>query len=160
VSTSPLSRAGRGRRRQRGAVLVESIIVSVLLMTFLASGLFLHRLYVEQHKAIEQARLAAWSQALPGCHAAVDFRSIWESTGATDAQLDVETDMAPAFFGGVGHTSGSASQEVRAHERLGGGTYTLSATDTVACNEVAQPKGRNIKTLLGYITSNVIPNLF
>ena len=51
----------KARRHARGAVLVEGIIVSSMLITLMAGGLFLHHLYVAQIKALEDARLAAWS---------------------------------------------------------------------------------------------------
>ena len=154
-------RDSRRRRKQRGAALVEAIIVSVMLMTFMAGGLFLHRLYAAQHKALEQARLAAWSQAMQGCQSAVDLNAVWQATGANEAPMDVETDSAPGFFGAVGRTSGSASESVTAQARLGGSTYTLSASDSVACNEIAQDvKKRNIESLIGYITANVVPSMF
>lgn len=146
-------------RRQRGAVLVEAIIVSSMLMIFMASGLFLHRLYVAQHKAIEEARLAAWSQAMQGCSGAVDLNSVWQGAGATEMPVDVDTDSAPGFFGAVSHTSGSASKTASAHARAGGGSYTLSSSSSVACNEIPQ-QGRNVANLVGYITSNIIPSFF
>jgi len=161
MSTLSRSRALLRRRQQRGAALVEGIIVSVMLLTFMAGGFFLHRLYWAPQKALEQARLAAWSQALKGCQSAVDLNAVWQSTGASEAPIDVETESAPSFFGAVSHTSGSASESATAHARIGGGTYTLSASDSVACNEIPQDeKARNIESLLGYIISNVIPSMF
>jgi uncharacterized membrane protein len=152
-------RSRRRRREQRGAVLVEAIVVSAMLMMFMASGLFLNRLYVAQHRAIEQARLAAWSQAMQGCAGAVDLDVVWQGAGANEAPVDVDTESAPSFFGAVHHTSGSASQTASAHQRAGGGSFTLNASDSVACNEVPQ-NGRNIASLVGNITSNVIPSFF
>jgi hypothetical protein len=147
------------RRRQRGAALVEAIIVSSMLMLFMAGGLFLHRLYVAQHKAIEQARLAAWSQAMQGCASQVDLDGVWQGAGLGTPSVDVETESVPGFFGSVNHTSGSASQTATAHGRIGGGSYTLTSSDTVACNEVPQ-NGRNVASLVRNITSNIIPSLF
>lgn len=139
--------------------MVEAIIVSSMLMIFMAGGLFLHRLYIAQHKAIEDARLAAWSQAMQGCSGAVDLNSVWQGSGATEMPVDVDTDSAPGFFGTVSHTSGSASQSASAHARVGGGSYTMSISNSVACNEIPQ-KGRNVANLVGYITSNIIPSFF
>ena len=147
------------RRQQRGAALVEAIIVSAMLMTFMAGGLFFHRLYVAQHKANEQARLAAWSQAMQGCSSEVDLNAVWQGSGQNEPPVDVDTDSAPGFFGAVSHTSGSASQSASAHARVGGGTYTMSFNTSVACNGIPQ-KGRNVATLVGYITSNVVPSFF
>jgi hypothetical protein len=151
---------GRRRRRARGAALVEAIIVSGLLMTVMAAGMFLHRLYVAQHDALGEARLAAWSQGVSGCSAPIDLGAIWKEAGESEQPVDVETESAPGFFGAVGHTSGSASKTATAHARVGGGSYTLSASDSVACNEIAHDKRGDIGSLLGYITSNVVPSFF
>jgi len=148
------------RRTSRGAALVESIIVSSLLMTFMAGGLFLHRLYAAQHRALMQARLAAWSQAMKGCNSAVDLNAIWREAGNADAPTQVDTESTPAFFGAVGHTSGSASQSASASARAGGDSHTLSASNSVACNEVANDDRGDVAGLIGYISGSVLPHFF
>lgn len=150
----------RRRRLQRGAALVEAVIVSGLLMTMMAGGLFLHRLYVAQHDALGEARLAAWSQALAGCNSGIDLNAVWRQAGESGEPVDIETTSAPGFFGAVGHTSASASKNARADARVGGGSYTLNASDTVACNEIAQSERGDVASLLGYITANVVPSFF
>lgn len=150
----------RRLRRARGAVLVEAVIVSALLMTLMAGGLFLHRLYSSKLKAMNDARTAGWSQALRGCNSAVDLNAIWTEIGASSAPIEVETSSAPAFFGSVGHTSGSASEGATAHRRVGGGSYTLSTTNSIACNEVPQSDRGDVIDLLGYIQASVITSDF
>jgi len=150
----------KARRHARGAVLVEGIIVSSMLITLMAGGLFLHHLYVAQIKALEDARLAAWSQALSGCSTGVDLGGIWQDAGESSAPIDVDTDSAPGFFGTVSHTGGSARESATADARVGGLTYTLSVKDTVACNEVPQNERGDAISLIGYITANVIPSFF
>ena len=147
-------------RRARGAVLVEGIIVSSMLITLMAGGWFLHRLYVGQIKALQDARLAAWSQALQGCNSGVDLGGIWHEAGESSAPLDVDTDSAPSFFGTVSHTRGSASETATADARVGGKTYMLSAEDSVACNEVPQNERGDAISLIGYISANLIPSFF
>jgi len=149
----------RRRRRGRGAALVEAIIVSAMLMTIMAAGLFLHHLYVAQMKALADARLAGWSQALAGCNAGVDLGAIWSESGQNAAPPDVDTESTPGFFGSVGHTAGSASETATAHARIGGGSYTLTAQDSIACNEVAQGRG-DVLSIIGYVSSNVVPSFF
>ena len=156
----PLSFRRKARRRGRGAVLVEGIIVSSILILLMAGGLFLHHLYVAQIKALEDARLAAWSQGLQGCSEAVDLGGIWRDAGESSAPIDVDTDSAPSFFGAVSHTGGSARETVTAEARLGGKSTTLTVTDTVACNEVPQNQRGDAISLIGYITANVIPSFF
>jgi hypothetical protein len=144
------------RHARRGAALVESIIVSALLMTFMAGGLFLHRLYMAQQKAINDARLTAWTQAMKGCNAAVDLQAIW--LDACDGPPSTSIEMEPpGFFGAVSHTSGSASRSASAHARVGGGGYTLSASDSVACNEIANDDRGDAVGLIRYIGANVLP---
>jgi hypothetical protein len=150
----------QSRRQARGAVLVEGIIVTSMLMTMMAGGLFLHHLYLAQMKALADARLAAWSQALHGCNSGVDLGGIWRDAGESSAPMDVDTDSAPSFFGAVGHTSGSGSETASAHERAGGKSYTLSVSDSVACNEVAQDERGDVLSLVGYISANIVPSFF
>jgi len=157
--SSNARRRRQSRRRARGAALVEGIIVSSMLMTMMAAGLFLHRLYVAQMKALADARLAGWSQALAGCNAGVDLGAIWSQSGQNAAPPDVDTESTPGFFGSVGHTAGSASETATAHARIGGGSYTLTAQDSIACNEVAQERG-DVMSLIGYVTSNAVPSFF
>jgi hypothetical protein len=156
----PLLARIKARRLARGAVLVEGIIVSSMLITLMAGGLFLHRLYVAQVKALQDARLAAWSQALQGCSSAIDLGGIWGEAGESSTPLDVDTDSAPSFFGAVSHTSGSASKTASADARVSSKTYTLSVKDSVACNEIAQDERGDAISLIGYISANVIPSFF
>ena len=150
----------RSRSRVRGAVLVEGIIVVSMLITMMIGGLFLHHLYLAQMKALGDARLAAWSQALQGCNSGADLGGIWRDAGESEAPVDVDTDSAPAYFGAVSQTSGSASEIPVAHERLGGKSYTLSVTDSVACNEVPQNPRGDVLSLVGYISANIVPSFF
>src|SRR5690349_8171441 len=99
----------RQRRSSRGAALVEAIIVSIMLMTMMAGGLFFHRLYEAQHIAIERARLEAWTRSNKGCAEPLDLATIF-GLGSEQGEPDVESDTPPAFFGAVGHTSRSASE--------------------------------------------------
>jgi hypothetical protein len=156
---APIARL-KHRRFARGAALVEGIVVVSLLMSLMAGGLFLHHLYLAQMKALGDARLAAWSQALQGCNSGVNLGGIWSDAGESAAPLDVDTESAPSFFGVVSHTSGSARETASAHERAGGKSYTLSASDTVACNEVPQNERGDVLSLVGYISKNLIPSFF
>lgn len=55
------------KRCSRGAVLVEGLIVSMLMMMFVAAVLFTHRLYASKMMTVLQAREGAWLHVLPGC---------------------------------------------------------------------------------------------
>lgn len=131
-----------------------------MLMTMMAAALFLHHLYLAQMKAIGDARLAAWSQALQGCNSGVDLGGIWQEAGESSTPLDVDTDSTPSFFGAIGHESGSASESAPPHERVGTKAYKISISDSVACNEIPQNERGDAISLIGYITANVIPSFF
>lgn len=150
----------KSRTRARGAALVEGIVVTSMLMTLMAGGLFLHHMYLAQMKAIGDARLAAWSQALQGCNSGVDLGGIWSEAGESSAPIDVDTDSAASFFGAVSHTSGSASERATADARVGGMSFTMKTTNSVACNEVPQNQRGDVLSLVGYITANIIPSFF
>ncbi len=138
--------------------MVEAIIVSGLLVTMMGAGLFLHRVYAAKHRALQDARLAAWLKS-NDCHSAIDMGAVWTQTGLAGEPMDVETQSLPGFFGAVGHTTGSASHQAAANSRGAGGDRTLSASHTVACNEVSQDKRGDAASLLGYMTSNLVPTL-
>lgn len=150
----------RSRKRARGSVLVEGIIVASMLTLMMAGGLFLHRLYVAQMKAIGDARLAAWSQALKGCNSGVDLSGIWRDAGESSAPVDVDTDSTPSFFGAVSHNSGSASETATPDALIASKSYRMTVNDSVACNEVAQNPRGDVLSLVGYISANVIPSFF
>jgi len=148
------------RKRTRGAVLVEGIIVATMLTLMMAGGLFLHHLYVAQMKAIGDARLAAWTQALKGCNSAVDLTGIWREAGESSAPVDVDTDSTPSFFGAISHNSGSSSETAKPDVVIGTKTYKVTVNDSVACNEIPQNKRGDILSLVGYISANVVPSFF
>ncbi|HYQ44856.1 MAG TPA: hypothetical protein VER11_22880 [Polyangiaceae bacterium] len=158
-SITALHRLG-SRGRARGAALVEGIVVTSMLMTMMAGGLFLHHLYLAQMKAIGDARLAAWSQALKGCNAGVDLGAIWSEAGESSAPIDVDTDSTPSFFGAISHNSGSASESATPHERVGNKSYKLSVEDSVACDEIPQNQRGDVISLIGYVSGNVVPKFF
>jgi hypothetical protein len=124
------------RRRARGAVAIEALIVSSLLVSVLAAGVFVHRAYATKLRVIREARVAAWQPALKGC-----------------ASLPGLSAMAPAVSGlgdesGTGNVSDDATEswvsvgdksESRSGEASGNAffrSYSLSSKESVACNPV------------------------
>ena len=75
--TSPFTKPGR-RSLERGAILVESLIVCTLLITSLVCALFFHRLYAAKLRAIREARFLVWQAAnSPGCGgSSIDLQAI------------------------------------------------------------------------------------
>lgn len=164
----------RRRSRERGAILVESMIVSTLLITSLICALFFHRLYAAKLRAIREARFLAWQSAdSPACGgASIDLPGILREavvglgrpTG-TPGEFEPPTvragvagsgRVAPSFFGGIAQRSQTSSSSATAHEALGGATYSMRAVDTVACNETpASPRG-DMLSIFGFAARNVL----
>jgi len=163
-------------RRARGAVFVESIIVIAMLMLMLAGGLFFHRLYSMKLKAVREARLAAWTPALRGCPTGLGFPGIagaaWNAynNGVADCDdanlaacvvqgLTVSgTNDPPEWMGTSGASVPDAvSYEVSSDSRLGGGRFSVSSQNRVACNETPQHESGDIWSIVGYVHDSFWP---
>jgi Flp pilus assembly protein TadG len=55
------------RSRQRGAVLVEAVVVVPVFILLLGGMLFLHHVLREQQRVMQRARTAAWTYAMSSC---------------------------------------------------------------------------------------------
>lgn len=112
------------RMRQRGALLIEALIVIMSMVLIMMCIMFFHGLYVSKHDTIQAARSQAWQAALPGCK----FRSVCNLP---------DSDGASSRFVGGNHYvawSGNVSTEL-----------------TVTCNEFYygnQDVGDGVDTLI------------
>jgi hypothetical protein len=147
-------------RRTRGAVFIEALIVCCMLTLMMASGVFFHRLYFTRQKTVGDARAAVWTQALAGCNRGANLDAISQSNGVNAPDITIDTESVPSFFGSVQHTRGSASGSVVAPAQLGNTTYTLAMTTTVACNEIPANKRGDVKSIISYFSSTLIPSFF
>jgi hypothetical protein len=158
--------------------LVESLIVSMLLMTSLICALFFHRLYAAKLRAIREARFLVWQAAnSPGCGgASIDLKGIlaeavaglgrpltsageFERPGVAAGRAG-SSRVAPSFFGAIAQRSQTSSYSATAHEALGGARYSLRAVDTVACNETpASPRG-DMLSIFGFAAKNVLGDVW
>jgi hypothetical protein len=163
--TSPFAKCRR-RSLERGAVLIESLIVSTLLITSLICALFFHRVYVAKLRAIREARFLVWQAAnSPGCGGAnIDLKGILaEALSGSASALERPpvpaagaSRVAPSFFGAIAQRSQTSSNSVTAPEALGARAYSMRAVDTVACNETpASPRG-DMLSIFGFAAKNVL----
>ena len=168
------ARSRSGRARQRGAILIESLIVCSLLITVMICGLFFHRLYAAKLRAVRDARLRVWQAAdSAGCGGRpIDLRAIAEEAvaglgspfGAPPSSVGAGLRVgrrggatsAPGFLGAIAHRNQTSTASASSHPRIGGGTYRLSVSNQLACNEqVAAPRG-DVLSVFGFAARNVI----
>jgi len=125
-------------RRGRGAVAIEALIVSTLLITVLGGGLFLHRAYQTKFRVIREARTAAWEPALRGC-AKPPQPSDMSSTAASFGNeygdgVDVSEQTFETWLTAGEHAQPRAQQ---VEGRNGFGSYTMTSKNSVTCNPVS-----------------------
>jgi len=65
--TAARTRRRSARRASRGAVVIEALIVSGLIITVLICGVALFRVYASKVNVMRDAREATWTPALAGC---------------------------------------------------------------------------------------------
>ena len=134
----------RSRRvRQRGAILVESLIVVSFTAFMLAVGIYFHFLYIHKLSTMRQAREKAWSTASPGCQGGLTngvFNSAFSLVNLlADHQMDQLGDE-PVLH--IGRQDGSSRADVSAPSLLqswggsGPSSVSLTSSTRVACNEV------------------------
>jgi hypothetical protein len=145
----------RRRRRARGAVAVEGVIVAVLLVGIMLGIWFLHHVFVAKWQTMQQSRAAAWTTALQGCvddSAAQLYGPLHEKSkddgakicadpsnceGSSVEGLDNDGDhAAPAWFP---QTKGPDSAFSKTVEVLSFAPRTLTTRRQFSCNE--KPSG-------------------
>jgi len=154
----------RRRRRSRGAVFVEGIIVVAMLTIMMASALFFHRLYAMKLQTMRESRVAAWSKALPGCNSAVELVALWQAIGLTDAAsggaldgLNDDSSGAPKWLE-VGRQEDVKTATVTQDALIGGSTFNLKTTNSVVCNEVGDDHRGDVISVLKYMWDAIIPS--
>jgi hypothetical protein len=151
-------------RRQRGAILVEAVIVSGLLMTLFAGAVFFHRMYATKIKSIREARLAAWQAAEAGCDSFLGLGQLANLVPFDDCLdfscslggLGVESEQAPDWLERLGAKAGEGTNVVVSPTRIGGQSYTMAAHNRVICNERNRSERGDILSLFGYIFDPLI----
>ncbi len=148
----------RARRKGRGAIFVESIIVIAMLTLMMASALFFHGLYARKLKTMRESRAAAWEKSLPGCNSAVELVAVWQAVGLVDSisGLNEDSDTAPEWMS-VGRQEDTKSVTVTA-DKLVGGTYNLKTTNSIVCNEKGDDHRGDIIAVLTQMWDTLIPS--
>lgn len=153
----------RSRRRGRGAVLVEGVIVISMLMIMMASALFFHRLYAMKLQTMRQSRSAAWGKALPGCNSAIGLAALWQAVGLANAAsngafdgLNEDSNDVPMWMS-VGRESDVKSVTVTQDQVIGGKGFDLRTVNSVVCNEVGDDSRGDVISVLEYMWEATIP---
>ncbi|MET0793504.1 MAG: hypothetical protein ABW061_18425 [Polyangiaceae bacterium] len=151
------------RRRGRGAVLVEGIIVIVMLMIMMASALFFHRLYAMKLETMRTSRAAAWNKALPGCNSAVELVALWQAVGVANAAsgdafdgLNEDSNDVPKWME-VGRQADVKTVTVTEDQVIGGKSFNVKTVNSVVCNEKGDDTRGDIIGVLQYMWDAIIP---
>lgn len=152
--------------------------MSALLITMILGGLFFHRLYAAKLRAIREARFLVWQSANSrGCGGTnIDLQDIVTQavagigrssggSGATEparfrAGVAGGSRVAPSFFGAIAQRSQTNSSRAAAPGSLGGGSYELRASNTVACNETPGAPRGDMLSIFGFAARNVLAGVW
>lgn len=153
----------RARRRQRGAIFVEAIIVVTMLIILFASAVFFHALYANEMRATREVRLSAWQEAEAGCPSTFGVAQLFNlisvdscydescSVGGLNTQSDTEPNWLE-----IGAKTGEMTRTVTADETIGGRSFTARAYNRVICNERQQNERGDLASIGEYLLDAVI----
>jgi hypothetical protein len=140
-----MRRKTTARRAQRGAVMVESIVVVVMLTIGLASLWFVHNAAFYQAEAMRFAKNEAWAKAMPGCGDS-PMTNPDSADGLADGSSDPTPDSTP---------SESSKSYVGRGPR--GKSFTMTGATKVSCNETIHG---GLTGILGWALSTIADNNF
>lgn len=137
------ARRSRERRLARGAVMVEAVIVTGMIVTVLICGIALFRVYASKINVTRDARFATWKPALDGCGSGADMGSI-----ASAAQLPAG-DEPPMPSDAIGNWLALSDNSQGKNEAVPifGRVQDVSSQRSVVCNE--RPAGGDPGSQLG-----------
>lgn len=137
------------RRRERGAALVEAVVIVPFFIIIFASMIFVGQLYGEKQRTIREAKQNAWVYAMGNCQGSMSDVSS-ETDGDPMGQLqssdpNVDPGQTQQFSGSdpgmaklqqdMGTAVATSTGKVTASKGIGGFTNSLSTTTRVQCNE-------------------------
>lgn len=137
------------RRGERGAALVEAVVIIPFFIIIFASMIFVGQLYGEKQRTIREAKQNAWVYAMGNCQGSMDDVSS-ETDGSPMSQVqnadpNVNPDPTQQFSGSdpgmaklqqdMGTAVATSTGSVTASKGIGGFTNNLSTTTRVQCNE-------------------------
>ena len=137
------------RKGQRGAALVEAVVVIPFFIIIFASMIFIGQLYGEKQRTMREAKQNVWVYAMSNCEGSMSNVSS-ESDGDPASQMNsqdpnVNTNPTQQFSGSsagmakldqdMGTASSTVTGAVTASKGIGGFTNKLSTTTRMQCNE-------------------------
>lgn len=144
----------KSRHGQRGAMMVEALIVLTFICIFFASGLFLFSEYNGKLESFGRATGQAFQVAASGCGTPFGTYNIATLINLTPPD-PLSDNPDPAFLGGpISTTSEQVTFSGNKPVMLGGGGWTIGTTAKVACNEPPMTKAAAL-TALGVDTWSV-----
>jgi hypothetical protein len=154
------------RRRSRGAVMLEGILVITVLTVAFAGGIFFHGLFAAKMAANRNARLDVWSRALKGCSSKLEDEDSLLDTSDSAPLEEVDLSSPPGFFK-VGHvekvvTSAPVKVPMVLQSRASGpepGTFSFSAHHQIACNDQLQGEKDSIFKKIGAAARTIVGKL-
>ena len=154
----------KGRRGQRGAVMVEALIAIPFFVIIFLLSIFLGNLYKEKLRTIRETKQCAWQTAMQGnCEGGCGQS---QTTDLGDADLDMGSEMNPS----QGHpqvddwltktfkeTSFDATGTATAAEAMdaGGFTKTVYTRQVVMCNE--KPENGQFRSIFLFTYHKLTP---
>jgi hypothetical protein len=149
------------RRKARGAVMVESIIVLCLLTIFFASGLFLFSIYRAKLNSFGQATALGFQEATAGC--GKPFGGSYDINSLLLKPAPDPFDSVPddAFLGAVADTTNrQVSFSGAKPDMLGGGTWNVDTQVKLMCNEPPMTEGEALKSfgIMDWAVTGVLKN--
>jgi hypothetical protein len=128
--------ARRSRRSERGAVLVESVVVASLLGLLFASGVFLSRVYEERMAAKVVAVAGAWQGAERGCGLAGGGRLNDPGRLVSGPPPGLSPGFPdPSFLGTFFVVTFTDTRQVVEPPAFGGQTLDFATSETVLCTD-------------------------
>src|SRR5882724_10866565 len=144
------------RARQRGATMVEALLVIAMQAAILSSALFIASAYTHKQASQQVAQSSAFQAGGQGCNAFLG--GAFAGPGdVQNANVPSENDSAPssAFLGSVdAHTGSSASPNVE----FAGQSFDLSSQVSATCNEqpVSGDQALSGMNIIGWAGSEAI----
>lgn len=136
-------KALKKRRDERGAALIEAVVVIPFFILIFVCIIFVGKIYAEKERAMRTSKERAWTAAMSSCSG----KDVKTGSDGSPTLTGVNTNDARHASGAPGtdrmsRSYGSVisdvSYDVRADLQLGGYTKSMKSRTKVMCNEVAE----------------------
>jgi hypothetical protein len=119
------------RRRGRGTIMVETLIVLIIMIIAVNIGMLFYVIFATKVYTMRKADMDAWNEALPGCEGGALGQLLEAPSALITAAADDQGRNDP---GSQGLTVGA---RVKSHSESVD-KWTLKSGSRVACNEITQ----------------------